>query len=184
MHRQWLLDKVETYRNSYPEENIEIDRLVEFIESTEDCFKRSNLAGHITGSCLLLSPEKEEVLITHHKKLGKWLQLGGHSDGEANTLNVALREAQEESGIMDVQPLSEEIFSIDIHKIPARKEEPEHYHYDISFLLIAGNKDYEVSDESEDLRWVPIFPEKEIVYERTLQNMLTRLRTEAKWLGN
>ena len=182
MQRKWLLDKIESYRQSYPEEHAEINRLVNFIESTEDCFKRTMLEGHITGSCLLLSPDKEEVLITHHKKLGKWIQLGGHSDGDPNTLNVALREAQEESGIMDVKALSDEIFSIDIHKIPARKDEPEHYHYDISFLLIAGTKDYEVSEESEDLRWVPIFDPKNVVYERTLQNMMTRLRTEAKWL--
>ena len=92
--------------------------------------------------------------MTHHRKLGRWLQPGGHADGEADIANVALREAMEESGINDISALSDQIFDIDIHEIPARGKEPAHFHYDCRFLLQATHDDYVVSEESYDLRWI------------------------------
>ncbi len=90
----------------------------------------------------------------HHKKLNKWLQLGGHADGDSNILRVALRESKEESGIDQIKSLSEEIFDLDIHLIPSRKEEPEHYHYDIRYLFqVVKNDSYTVNHESNDMKW-------------------------------
>ena len=175
MHRNWLIEKIETYIKNYPEDEAEALRLLQFVKSNENCFERTNLEGHITGSCMLLSPDKKQVLLTHHKKLDMWIQLGGHSDGNPDTLDVSLREAEEESGIAGVKAISEEIFSIDIHSIPARKTEPEHLHYDISFLLQAPHKDFSVSEESHDLKWIDINLVKEQSFENSLQKMLLRL---------
>ena len=155
MDRQWLLERILDYGQSAIS-----DRFRSFIQAHEDCFERSLQIGHITGSAWLLNPPKTHVLLTHHKKLGQWLQLGGHSDGDPNTLQVALREAREESGINDIVPLNERIFDLDVHTIPARtladaSVEPEHLHYDVRFLLWCRSSDrITMSDESHDLRWV------------------------------
>ena len=88
------------------------------------------------GSAWLVSPDGKQALLTHHKN---WLlvAVGGHSDGESDTLLVSKREAEEESGLR-VEPLDETIFDIDIHEIPARGDEPAHFHFDVRFLFRAG----------------------------------------------
>jgi len=125
------------------------------LNSTDDCFHRHNFPAHITGSAWVISPDSTQVLMTHHKFLDKWLQFGGHADGEIDIKNVALREAQEESGIMEIEYASPDIFDIDIHPIPAnpKRNEPAHYHYDIRYLLRAKIMDFAVSDESNELKW-------------------------------
>ncbi|MEM7364138.1 MAG: NUDIX hydrolase [Pseudomonadota bacterium] len=154
MHRAPLLALLADYAERYPDEQTTVTRLRDFVEANVDCFERSLLAGHITGSAWLLDSGGDRALLTHHRKLGRWLQPGGHADGEADVANVAMREAMEESGIDDVSALSDQIFDIDIHEIPARGEEPAHFHYDCRFLLQAAHDDYVVSEESNDLRWI------------------------------
>jgi 8-oxo-dGTP pyrophosphatase MutT (NUDIX family) len=91
----------------------------------------------------------------HHAKLDKWFQLGGHADGESDLLAVAVKEAQEESGVGGIEPLSDQIFDIDIHLIPARKDEPAHYHYDVRFLLaVVSDEEVVQNGESKELRWI------------------------------
>ena len=104
-----------------------------------------------------------------------WIQLGGHSDGNPDSLDVAIREAQEESGIDAVKVISDGIFSIDVHEIPARKLEPKHLHFDVTYLLIAENEDYHVSEESHDLQWMRINELVKMPLEGSLKNMIHRL---------
>lgn len=169
-----ILEKIEKYQSDYPEDKDAAQRLYKFIASTDLAFHRENLEGHVTGSCLIISPDKQKVLLTHHKKLNKWIQLGGHSDGDENTLNVSMREAEEESGISDLSFVSKDIFSIDIHTIPARKQEPEHLHYDISFLIQAHHENYIVSDESHDLKWFAVKDLMGMELEDSLSRMVKR----------
>jgi 8-oxo-dGTP pyrophosphatase MutT (NUDIX family) len=117
------------------------------------------------------------VLLTHHRKLGRWLQLGGHSDGDPDTLGVAQTEASEESGLC-VRPLSEAVFDLDVHEIPARKGDPAHWHFDVRFALqVTGSEDFRVSGESLDLAWVPIDRLGEYTDEASM------LRMARKWPG-
>ena len=121
-----------------------------------DPFARSHLPGHFTGSAWLVSADGERVLLTHHRKLGLWLQLGGHADGDADLARVALREAEEESGLthLDLEP---GIFDIDRHLIPARAPDPEHWHYDVRFVVRATRSEaFVVGEESLALAWRPI----------------------------
>jgi 8-oxo-dGTP pyrophosphatase MutT (NUDIX family) len=91
----------------------------------------------------------------HHAKLGKWFQLGGHCDGDSDVCAVAVKEAQEESGIMDIVPVRTEIFDVDVHLIPGNSREAEHYHYDIRFLLqVASEETVVQNSESKELRWI------------------------------
>lgn len=176
MHRQLLLSQLERYHPADKEELAMRDRIMQFVRQHEDCFSRTLAIGHITGSAFIVNPERTHVLLTHHKKLNRWLQLGGHADGESNILNVALREAEEESGLAEVRPVSEEIFDVDIHLIPARKNETEHYHYDIRYLCEADSRiPLTVSDESHDLVWVPVNAVLNYTEERSMLRMVSKI---------
>ncbi len=156
MHRRNLLHQLAAYRTRYPQEANTVDEFVDFVEREARCFERDCwVPGHITGSAWLVDPAGEALLLTHHKKLHMWLQLGGHADGEADVLKAAVREAEEESGVA-VHALMTEILDIDIHRIPARKHDPEHLHFDVRFALQTAQTEVTVSDESHDLAWVPI----------------------------
>jgi 8-oxo-dGTP pyrophosphatase MutT (NUDIX family) len=132
------------------------DEILYFVQSNPYSFER-RLAGHITASAWIVDETLKRALLTHHRKLDRWLQLGGHADGDADVRRVALREATEESGLAPIRFARREIFDVDVHVIPARKNEPEHKHYDIRFLLIAdADAPLIVSEESHELAWLPI----------------------------
>lgn len=116
----------------------------------------ASIGGHVTGSAFLLSRDGASVLLTHHRKLDRWLQLGGHCDGIADARFVALKEAYEESGLSRIALLSEAVFDIDIHQIPATSRDPAHLHYDLRFLMRAEAGEARASDESHALAWVPL----------------------------
>lgn len=153
--RDLLLNALKKYQTSDEHEADMLAKLISFIESHEDCFDRSNQEGHITGSALVINPDGDKVLLTHHRKLDRWLQFGGHSDGDPDTWNVALREAQEESGIEDLEFVSRDIMDVDVHPIPdnLKKGEPKHFHYDVRFLLRAKSEEFEGNHESHKLKW-------------------------------
>ncbi|MCC6394558.1 MAG: NUDIX hydrolase [Bryobacterales bacterium] len=152
-------------------------RLARFVEEYEECFERSLAVGHVTGSAWILDLERTHVLLTHHGKLDKWLQLGGHADGDADVLRVAIREAEEESGLDRVYPVSRSIFDVDIHLIPARKSEAEHYHYDMRFLLEADRgSPLRISSESKDLAWVPLAQVEGLTREESMLRMVRKTR--------
>jgi 8-oxo-dGTP pyrophosphatase MutT (NUDIX family) len=130
------------------------DRILAFVdEHPQDAHRRTCPPGHLTASALVLDARGERALLTFHRKLGRWLQLGGHCDGDANLAAVALREAIEESGIEDLEidPIP---VDLDVHTIPARKGEPEHLHLDTRFLVHApAGASERQSEESVELRW-------------------------------
>ena len=157
MSAEHLIELLCVYRNTYPQESPTVDRYIEFVETHSDCFERTQLAGHVTSSAWLVNTQGTHVLLTHHRKLNRWLQLGGHADGHTSVLEVALKEAREESGIQEIHALAATLFDIDIHQIPARKNEPAHFHYDARFALQVSESDtFTVSDESHDLKWIKI----------------------------
>ncbi len=154
MHRTDILDKLARYTPRDEQDAANRDRIAQFIRDEPACFERSTSTGHITGAGWLLDRSARRVLLTHHRKLSRWLQLGGHADGDSDILAVALREAREESGLANIKVISDQIFDLDIHPIPAIDNDPPHVHYDIRFLLqAAGDDAFRISDESHDLRW-------------------------------
>jgi 8-oxo-dGTP pyrophosphatase MutT (NUDIX family) len=154
MNRHTLLSQLNNYQPSAPEEQAYKKRMISFLQAYPDCFKRTLEIGHFTASAWLLNKDHSQALLMHHRKLDMWVQLGGHCDGNENILEVALKEAQEESGIDDIEAVSTDIFDIDIHLIPANSKEKEHYHYDVRFLLhVTGNQDIIQNHESKALRW-------------------------------
>jgi len=154
MHRQDLLAKLARHEPAGDSESDALTKVTQFVQQQPSCFERSLAVGHVTGSAWLLNASRTRALLTLHRKLGMWLQPGGHADGESDVLGVALREAREESGIADVVPVSEAIFDVDVHRIPQRPGEPAHLHYDVRFLLCAPTTDrFTISEESLELQW-------------------------------
>lgn len=131
-------------------------RTKELILTRADAFGRSVDHGHVTGSAVIINTTGTALLMTHHAKLDRWLQLGGHCDGIRDPFFVALKEGYEESGLRRLEAVSSEILDLDIHLIPRNAKEKEHLHYDIRYLFKAKeSEDLQVSSESKQLAWVP-----------------------------
>ncbi len=176
MHRNYLLEKLKNYSPADAYENEMREKIISFVHQNSDCFERTLLVGHITGSAFIVNKQRTHTLLTHHHKLNKWLQLGGHSDGDFNTLNVALREAEEESGLKNIVPISENIFDVDVHEIPARKNEPTHFHYDIRFLFETdSSQPLTISSESKDLAWIPLNDIENFTTEESVLRMVRKI---------
>jgi 8-oxo-dGTP pyrophosphatase MutT (NUDIX family) len=129
------------------------EQVLAFLQQYEDALWRRCVPGHLTASTLLLDATGERTLLTLHKKLGKWLQLGGHGDGNGNLVDAALREAVEESGIVGLK-IKPQPIDMDIHKIPTIGAEVEHWHFDVRFVAWAPKDAVAaLSLESTQLRW-------------------------------
>ncbi len=173
---------LEDYAQCWPEELVTVERFRDFVCSHSDYFSRDLEIGHITGSAWVVNQKGTHVLLTHHRKLNRWLQLGGHADGNPDVLAVALREVQEESGLENIEPLSTDIFDLDIHRIPARKEISEHFHYDVRFALkVTGDEQYVVSEESYDLSWIEISNMDKFSDDQSLLRMAHKWKSRSTW---
>ena len=113
-------------------------QLLAFLRDHHDCLYRSCSTGHLTGSGVVVDPDTDQTLLIHHVKLGRWLQPGGHADGDGNLGAVAWREATEETGLDDLVLVTPAI-DADIHHIPARPGELEHLHLDLRYLILVGD---------------------------------------------
>lgn len=138
----FLYKQILEYKPEDKEEIASKKKFLKLIESSNDPFDRETMPGHITGSGIVVDKEFEHVLLTYHKKIGLWLQFGGHSDKDPNPFAVAFREVFEESGITDFHfdARAPTIFDIDVHKINSYKGFPEHFHYDVRMLLVVDFK--------------------------------------------
>jgi hypothetical protein len=161
-------------------------RMLEFLGSSSQVFQRSHPPGHFTGSALVVDAKLEKVALTLHKKLGRWLQFGGHADGEPCLDKVALQEGLEESGLERLEFVPYEAvmgftwervpFDLDIHPIPAWKEVPPHFHYDVVYLLRPNEGlDLKTSHESEAVSWFTLKEARELCLEQNLQRQFDKL---------
>lgn len=156
MNKIQLVQELQLYKTSFAEEKAFVLSFLDLLKS-EDAFQRTHLSGHITGSSWIVNADRTKVLLVHHAKLNRWLQPGGHADGDEHVLRVALREAEEETGLKKLTLLNESIYDLDIHIIPTRKDFPQHLHYDIRFLIQANETEQiVVSEESHDVKWIPL----------------------------
>lgn len=157
MHRNPLLQLLSNHQPFNQEETQFKQKMIEFVTQNPACFERSLLVGHVTGSAWIVDKSRKFTLLTHHRKLNQWFQTGGHCDGDADVLNVAIKEAKEETGLTNIRAISSNIFDLDIHEIPERKGEPTHLHYDVRFLIEADIKEpLIISSESSDLAWIAL----------------------------
>lgn len=154
LDRADLLAELGRYVPGDAREAVMVAEIAAFVRAHPDAFERTLTIGHVTASAWVLDPDGEYALLTHHRKLGRWLQLGGHADGDADVRAVALREAREESGLTAIRFARSTIYDVDVHDIPARGVEPAHKHYDVRFAFVADRAAaLVVSSESHELAW-------------------------------
>lgn len=150
-----------------------LKEIITFVEQHPDCFERTLLIGHITGSAWIVSPDRQQAVLIHHRKLDRWLQPGGHADGDPDVAAVALREAREETGLTSLRLVSPSIYDVDVHLIPARGEVPAHYHYDIRFLLEADPlESFQQTSETKNIKWVNYAEMSTFTTERSVLRMI------------
>jgi 8-oxo-dGTP pyrophosphatase MutT (NUDIX family) len=208
MHRQDLLDIIQLYQDSWGQNQVLSGRVqqrdfeisknfLDFVKSADNCFDRTNVPGHITGSALIVNQDLTQVLLTHHKKLDIWLQLGGHADGNHDVVDVAMTEAHEESGLQDLsllkyeeaifphlRPLNGVIpFDLDTHVIPKTATSPEHWHFDVRFLIVSDSRCLPlISDESHDVRWFTFNEARNVTQEDSMERQFKKTEAIRKHL--
>lgn len=156
-NRQSLLTELKQYKAYDEREDTAVKRTITFLEEEPRAFERECLRGHLTASAYVVDESGRYLLLTHHIKADKWLQLGGHCDGDEDVLEVAKREVFEEAGL-DKCWVEGSIFDVDIHQIPEYKGVPPHVHYDIRYVFTTNksSKLLRQETESRELKWVPI----------------------------
>jgi len=156
MHRQPLLELLRAHTPFDENESLMRDATLRFVEENSECFERTLQIGHVTGSAWIVNSRRTRTVLHRHARLNRWLQPGGHCDGDSDVLRVARREAREETALIS-RVVSLQIFDLDVHPIPGRGDEPQHLHFDIRFLLEADDFAHpEQSDESHAVAWIEL----------------------------
>lgn len=153
-----LIEELRLYHPADDAERAHHLAVIDLLGGGVAVFQRDHFEpGHITASCFIVDASGDRLLLHRHRRLGKWLQMGGHCEPEEAPVVAALREGKEESGLADLELVDDGIFDIDVHRIPAAKGEPDHYHFDLRYLARTSTPDAVsmLEDESLDLTWVP-----------------------------
>ena len=153
-----FLEQLQRYEPADELERSHQRALVRLLSSPADPFSRATFApGHITASCFIVD-DAGRLLLHRHRRLGRWLQMGGHLEPGETPRDAALREGKEESGLADLEIAGHEILDLDVHPIPPGKGEPYHHHFDVRFLARTRHPDAITIDDAEstDLRWVTL----------------------------
>ena len=179
MDRYDLIRSLDQYTTPYREEACYIPRFISLLSNFSSCYHRSLLSGHITASAWIIDESATSALLIHHKKLNRWLQPGGHADGDENLLVVAKKEAEEETGLQLMRPHDSLIFDIDIHVIPRHKGINAHFHYDVRFLFIADDREYYAKNhESNEIAWFPLDDIDDLVdHSQSIQRMVLKTKS-------
>lgn len=150
---------IEKYHPCNEQERRDKAVILDFIDNNPDAFLRTNLIAHMTASAWIVNPERTRTLMVYHKIYDSWSWTGGHADGEENLLQVALREAREETGVHRVRPVSEDIYSLEVLTVDGHEKRgayvPSHLHMNVTYLLEAEESDklHIREDENSAVAW-------------------------------
>ena len=154
-----MIQKIREYKPFNEQEERDREVLLRLLSGVEDVYSRENLTAHMTASAWVVNENRDKVLMAYHNIYHSWSWLGGHADGERDLLAVALREVGEESGVIHVRPLSEEIFSLEILTVDGHEKRgkyvPSHLHLNLTYLLEAREGDAlsMKADENSGVAW-------------------------------
>ena len=169
-----LKEEIEKYTPYNKQEQEDRNMMLEYLNTFEDCLTRNNRFGHFTASAIVVNPARDKILFAYHNIYKSWAWLGGHADGEENLLEVALREAKEETSIEQIKPISNEILGLEvIHVQPHIKREKfvsAHVHLNITYLFEADDTQqiHNKPDENKEVGWLPITKLEDYVSEKVM----------------
>lgn len=139
------LNAFQAYKPTCEQEIKDQKLILDFIKRNPDALERSNLAAHITSSAFVVNEKMDKILFAYHKIYNSWAWVGGHADGHEDLLEVAIKEAKEETGLSHVKVYQDDIFTLDVilvtNHIKHGAYVPDHLHLNASYLLIADEKD-------------------------------------------
>jgi 8-oxo-dGTP pyrophosphatase MutT (NUDIX family) len=173
-----LLEQLRAYAPADTAEAEHHQSMVNLLTAASDPFSRGHFApGHFTAS-LYIVDDGGRLLLHHHRRLDRWLQMGGHVEGDETPELAALREGAEESGLRDLR-LEEGIFDLDVHRIPAGKGEPDHDHFDVRYLARTSSPQAITIDraESNDLAWVTLPRAAELMPGRESHRVIRKIES-------
>jgi len=157
-----LLKQIKNYQPYNPQEEKDKEVFLKYLRSFDNCLERENEFGHVSSSAFVLNKDRTKVVMIHHNIYNSWWFVGGHADGDADLLGVAIKEAKEETGLESVKPIDEDIFILDILTVPSHKKRGKlvssHVHLNASFVLEADESEalHIKEDENSGVKWVPI----------------------------
>ena len=180
-----LREIIEKYIPCCEQEREDKRMLLKYIDENPDILLRSNETAHCTASAWVVNPARTKVLMLYHNIYNSWSWPGGHADGEEDLLSVALREVQEETGIQDIRPVSEDIYSLEILTVNAHFKKGRyvvpHLHLNLTYLLEADDAQavHSNPDENSAVRWFSLDeavaastePDMQVVYAKLNQKL-------------
>lgn len=176
-----LYEQLTRYEPVNEQERQDKRAMLEFIDRNQDVLDRSNLAGHMTSSAIVVNETMDKVLFAHHNIYNSWGWVGGHNDGEPDCLKVAIKETMEETGVKAVRPYNDEILGIDIIHVSNHIKHGafvnDHLHFNVTYLLIADESDeLEINHaEHSNVRWFPLDSVLDHVTEDRMRPVYTKL---------
>ena len=136
-----LIEELEAYQPWNEQEERDRAELLRRLKSGEELYSRENQSAHLTASAWVVSPDRTQVLLAYYNLYHSWAWLGGHADGERDLLNVAMREVREESGLSDVRPVTDALYSVEILTVDGHEKRGKyvssHLHLNVTYLLEA-----------------------------------------------
>ena len=169
--------------NDYQPKDLEEQKarqfIQDFVQQHTAFWSRETLNGHLTASAWITDRHCHQAVLLHHRKLDMWVQPGGHIDAnDASLMDASRREAIEETGLSTLAPMQMDIFDLDVHAIPARKSEPEHWHLDIRFWWVADDLSLQINDESHELAWLSAAEIRKRTNEESVLRMVRKTLNE------
>ena len=157
-----LKNDIEKFVPYNEQEEVDKKIMLNYIKDFDDVLTRQNEYGHFTSSAFVLNKDRSKILMAYHRIYNSWAWVGGHSDGDNDLLYVAMKEAKEETGIKNVRPISEDIYSIEIVTVDGHEKRGKyvgsHVHLNVTYLLEAdeNEKIHIKEDENSGVKWFPI----------------------------
>lgn len=157
-----LKANIQKFKPYNEQEEVERKMMLEYINKFDDVLTRQNQFGHFTSSAFVLNKERTKILMIYHKIYNSWAWTGGHSDGDSDLLYVAMKEAKEETGIKNITPILDEIYSLEIINVNGHEKRGKyvgsHIHLNVTYLLEADENEklHIKEDENSGVKWVPI----------------------------
>lgn len=153
------MDQIKKYVPYNEQERRDKAEIIKILEGQHDIFSRKNVTAHVTSSAWVTNAERNKVLMAYHNIYDSWSWLGGHADGEENLLAVAMKEVREESGLKDIRPILEDIFSIELLAVNGHEKRgqyvPSHLHLNVTYLIEAKEEEglKMKPDENSGVAW-------------------------------
>jgi 8-oxo-dGTP pyrophosphatase MutT (NUDIX family) len=176
--QQLLLAELQNYRAADQTEEQHRQDMIALVTEHEAWWHRDTLPGHITASAFVVTPDFQQLLLHFHRKLNRWLQFGGHDEGEKHPAKAVLRELVEESGLQHFDFFgAPTVFDLDIHAIPESKKQAQHLHFDVRYLFIANSQQElnPADGESNLLRWMDLQEASSALDEEAAQRVCAKL---------